>query len=111
VATGGNGCSNTDSVIVEVMLTDVIGVPNAFSPNGDGFNDVLKVLGPGISTMHFMVYNRYGQKVFETSDQASGWDGKLDGKTLDPAVFAWYLEYTLVNGYAGVQKGNVTLIR
>ncbi len=111
VATGGNGCSNTDSVIVEVNLTDVIGVPNAFSPNGDGFNDALKVLGPGISTMHFIVFNRYGQQVFTTDDQKKGWDGKQNGKDVDPGVFGWYLEYTLTNGLTGKQKGNVTVIK
>lgn len=111
IATGANGCSNIDSVIIDVELTDVIGVPNAFSPNGDGYNDFLKVLGPGIESMHLIIYNRYGQLVFETSDQLNGWDGKQNGKNLDPGVFAYYLEYSLKNGLSGLKKGNITLIR
>jgi gliding motility-associated-like protein len=109
--TGGNGCSNVDSVIVEVQLADVIAVPNAFSPNNDGFNDFFKVLGPGIESMNIVVYNRYGQKVFESGSQEKTWDGSYKGKNLDTGVFAWYLEYKLVNGLTGIQKGNVTLIR
>jgi gliding motility-associated-like protein len=111
IATGPNGCTNTDSVLVDVELTDVIALPNAFSPNGDGHNDILRVLGPGVKTMHLIVYNRYGQLVFESNDQAVGWDGKHNGKQVDPGVFAWYLEYSLANGLTGLQKGNVTLIR
>lgn len=110
-AVGGNGCAGIDTVIVEVTLTDVINVPNGFSPNGDGFNDELKVLGPGISSMKFLVYNRYGQEVFSSTDQTKGWDGTHKGKAVDPGVFAWYVEYILVNGITGSKKGNVTLIK
>ncbi len=109
--TGSNGCANVDSVIIHVELTDVIGVPTAFSPNADGNNDAFLVLGPGITKMNLVVYNRYGQKVFESSDQLNTWDGRFKGAQLDPGVFAWYLEYTLSNGMSGKQKGNVTLIR
>lgn len=109
--TGENGCTATDSVLVEVELTDVIAVPNAFSPNGDGHNEMLKVLGPGITSMRFIIYNRYGQLVFESTNQEIGWDGKHNGVNVDPGVFAWYLEYTLSNSSTGILKGNVTLIR
>lgn len=109
--TGTNGCANVDSVFVIVALADVIAVPTAFSPNNDGNNDFFVVLGPGVKKMNLVVYNRYGQLVFESSDQAKGWDGRVKGNQLDPGVFAWYLEYTLTNGLTGKQKGNVTLIR
>ena len=108
---GPNGCPNVDSVIIHVELTDVIAVPNAFSPNNDGFNDFLRVLGPGIKEMHFVIYNRYGQLVFETTKQTEGWDGRQNNKNLDMGVFGWYLEYTLTNGLKAKQKGNVTLMR
>ncbi len=108
---GPNGCANVDSVIINVELTDVIAVPDIFSPNGDGNNDILHVLGPGVKDMNFMIYNRYGQQVFISSRQENGWDGKHKGKQLDPGVFGWYLEYTLTSGLKGQQKGNVTLVR
>ncbi|HYG51245.1 MAG TPA: PKD domain-containing protein, partial [Flavobacteriales bacterium] len=109
--TGSNGCANVDSVIVYVELVDVVMLPNAFSPNNDGFNDFLRVLGPGIVKMDLVVYNRYGQLVFHGTEQEKGWDGTMKGKPLDTGVFAWYLTYELENGLKGVQKGNVTLIR
>jgi gliding motility-associated-like protein len=88
-----------------------IGVPNSFSPNDDSKNDVLFVNGLGITTMVFKVYNRYGQLVFESDDQNIGWDGKVNGEPLNPATFAWTLEYVLVNGQGGKMNGNVTLLK
>ncbi|MCB9224537.1 MAG: gliding motility-associated C-terminal domain-containing protein [Crocinitomicaceae bacterium] len=106
-----NGCSASDSVIVTVFLDEAIGVPNGFSPNGDSNNDVLYVKGSGISSMSFAVYNRYGQKVFETTNPAQGWDGTYKDKPENPGVFVWYLEYTLTDGTSDIMKGNVTLIK
>jgi gliding motility-associated-like protein len=106
-----NGCSATDTVVVSVNIIEGIGVPNAFTPNDDGNNDVLFVMGQGITEMHFVVYNRYGQKVFETTDQTVGWDGTLDGKKFNTGVFVWHLDYTMISGESGTLKGDVTLFR
>ena len=88
-----------------------IGVPNVFSPNGDNFNDQLFVLGQGIQSMKFTIYNRYGQQVFVTTDQQLGWDGTHNGKDINTGVFAWHLDYTLISGESGTLKGNVTVIK
>ncbi|MCB9224680.1 MAG: PKD domain-containing protein [Crocinitomicaceae bacterium] len=106
-----NGCTGNDTVKVLVNFVEAIGVPSAFSPNGDGENDVLYVKGTGITRLKFSVYNKYGQKVFEADNQNIGWDGTFHGKEENAGVFAWMVEYTLVNGTAGVLKGNTTLIR
>ncbi|MBD3636137.1 MAG: PKD domain-containing protein [Crocinitomicaceae bacterium] len=106
-----NGCTGYDSVDVQVNFIEGIDVPSAFSPNGDGNNDVLYVKGIGIETMIFTVYNRYGQKVFESDDQNIGWDGTFRGRDENSGVFTWMLEYNLVNGATGMLKGNTTLIR
>jgi gliding motility-associated-like protein len=106
-----NGCAGTDTVHVYVNFVEAIGVPSAFSPNGDGENDVLYVKGIGITRLQFSVYNRYGEKVFETDNQNIGWDGTFLGRDENSGVFAWQLEYTLVNGRAGILKGNTTLVR
>jgi gliding motility-associated-like protein len=106
-----DGCSAVDSVTVIVGLDEAIGVPNGFSPNNDGNNDVLFVKGSGISSMSFAIYNRYGQKVFETTNPAEGWDGTFNDKPQNPGVFVWYLEYTLTDGTSELMKGNVTLIK
>jgi gliding motility-associated-like protein len=108
------GCTATDNVLIAVTVPIggyAIGVPNSFSPNEDSKNDVLLVNGLGITTMFFKVYNRYGQLVFESDDQSIGWDGKVNGEPLNPATFAWTLEYVLVNGQGGKMNGNVTLLK
>ena len=106
-----NGCSVEDSVFITVNIIEGIEVPNAFSPNGDGDNDVLYVLGQGIFKMKITIYNRYGQLVFESSDQATGWDGTHNGKDANTGVFAYYLEFTMLSGEVNSKKGNITLVR
>ena len=74
-------------------------------------NDILFVKGEGIKNMNFVVYNRYGQQVFQTDSQLIGWDGYFRGVPENPGVFAWYVEYTLLDGTINMKKGNVTLIK
>ena len=106
------GCIVTDDVLVRVDIVLNIGVPSAFSPNGDGSNDFLWVKGKiVIETMNFVIYNRYGQKVFETTDIDEGWDGTHNGSELNHGVFVWYLNTTFIDGTTGEFKGNVTLVR
>lgn len=111
VIVADNGCAVTAQVLVTVVTIEAIGVPSAFSPNGDQVNDILFVEGAGIAKMNFNVYNRYGQKVFESIDQDLGWDGKFNGKEENPGIFAYTLEYVLNNGETGVLKGNITLVK
>lgn len=106
-----NGCSTTDSVVVLVNPKLSIGVPDAFSPNGDGINDVLFVLGEGLQSISFVVFNRYGERIFETNDQQIGWDGTFLNQDENPGVFTWLLFYTTQDGKNGRMKGNTTLIR
>ena len=118
-ATTDEGCSASDAVIIAVNAPSggfTVGVPNTFSPNGDGQNDVLYPRSFGdklISEMTFRVYNRYGQLVFESTDPGEnyGWDGNFKGEPEAPATFAYILEYTLVDGTRGSMNGNVTLVR
>ncbi len=109
--TDPNGCSARDTVYVKVNFIEGIGVPQAFSPNGDGNNDLLVVKGLGIDQMVFKIYNRYGQLVFESTEQTFGWDGTFKGKDENPGVFTWVLEYHLINGTSRIISGNTTLIR
>jgi len=115
VTVSNNGCSLTDTVMVKV-LEFVCGepniyVPNAFTPNGDGENDLLFVRGNNITKLLFRVFDRWGELVFETTNQSIGWDGKFKDRDCDPAVFVWYVEATCEGGDEYFQKGNVTLIR
>ncbi len=108
-------CSVSDTVIVRVFESICgppnIFVPNAFSPNGDGENDVLYVRGSVITDVEFSVFDRWGEKVFETDDISRGWDGLYKGKLAEPAVFVYYLHAVCGDGQTYFEKGNVTLIR
>lgn len=114
----GSGCSATDSVLVEVIANLNLYLPNAFSPNNDGNNDILKLYGDmdRIFTLNLIIFNRWGEKVFEATDAdsaAQGWDGTYMGKLLDPGVFAYQLSVTYKRGIKDPikQKGSITLIR
>jgi gliding motility-associated-like protein len=108
---GANGCVANDSVYIKVVKTSDIYVPNAFSPNGDGHDDYLFVRSNFIQSIYFAVYDRWGEKVFETYNQNTPWDGTYKGQPENNGVFAWYLKATLFNGKEVFEKGNVTLIR
>lgn len=110
--TASNGCSYTDSVVVtvEYPLSEIF-VPNIFSPNGDGENDFLFVYGRYIRDIEFFIYDRWGEKVFETTDKSIGWDGTYKGVQLNNAVFAYYLRVFLNDGQLIELHGNTTLMR
>lgn len=106
-----NGCKATDSVRIFVNFLEALGVPDAFSPNGDGTNDVLYLKGYGLETVTFLLYNKYGEKVFESRAQNIGWDGTFRGRPENPGVFTWVIEYQFINGKSGVLRGTTTLVR
>ena len=109
------GCRTLDSVVVNIKEPicglPVVFVPNAFSPDGDGHNDVLMVNGNNITEMSIAVYNRWGQKVFESMDQNMGWDGTFNGEALPPDVYGFYMQCTCDDGSSQFVKGNITLLR
>ncbi|MCX8080231.1 MAG: gliding motility-associated C-terminal domain-containing protein, partial [Bacteroidia bacterium] len=108
-------CTQTIKVLVEVLPKGceegASFVPNTFSPNGDGINDVLYVRGIKMESIYFAVYNRWGEKVFETYDKSKGWDGNYKGRPADNGVFGWYLKVKCYDGQEHFKKGNVTLVR
>lgn len=107
-----NGCIVYDTVTVNVDMQFNIGVPSAFTPNGDGTNDLLLVRGEiGIESLTFSIYNRYGQEVFFTSEKTEGWDGTHNSNPVNPGVFVYYVKATMLDGTIQELKGNVTLIR
>ncbi|HEY1040228.1 MAG TPA: PKD domain-containing protein, partial [Bacteroidia bacterium] len=116
IATSNIGCkfvldSVTIYVITNLCNEGSVFVPNTFSPNADGTNDVLYVRSNFVTELYFAVYNRWGEMVFETTDIKKGWDGIYKGMKSDPGVFGYYLKYKCNNGEESFRKGNVTLIR
>jgi gliding motility-associated-like protein len=97
-------------VVVNVICGEVF-VPNAFSPNGDGENDQLCVYGNCFKTLRFMIFNRWGENVFDTESTKPCWDGTFRDKPMNSAVFGFYLEGVLYTGEEIKRKGEINLIR
>lgn len=112
-ATTALGCQGSDLINVKVYKVDPdLYVPSAFSPNGDGLNDILKPILLGMKELHyFKVFNRWGKLLYSTSQQNQGWDGKFNGKTQDPATYIWMAEGVNYKGELKQKKGYSILIR
>lgn len=116
--TDSNTCSNSADVLVEVVCkAENYFVPNTFSPNGDGMNDVFYPRGRGLASVQSMkIYNRWGQLLFDrrnfsANDPAMGWNGKVGGKPVPPDVYVYIVEFVCENSQIVPMTGNITLIR
>lgn len=113
-----NGCEGSDVLTLIVNKDRQIYIPNAFSPNGDGTNDVFMIYSDDdvLEIKSFLVFSRWGETVFEyenftPNNPAFGWDGKHRGEVLNPAVFAWFAEVEFIDGQVVLFEGDVTLVR
>ena len=108
-------CYFTDTVYLEDDLSNCSGdlwVPNVFSPNNDFLNDVLFVRGATTAlNFNFMVFNRWGEVIFETDDPYSGWDGTFRNKPMNNGVYVYMVKATLLNGEDVSLNGTITLIK
>jgi len=106
------GCRDTAYVRIGVDYAMHEQIPSAFSPNGDGRNDVFRILGlKHQRLLEFRVFNRWGQEVFSTTDPETGWDGRFRGVMQDPGVYHYLIRVAIPDGDARVYKGDVTLVR
>jgi gliding motility-associated-like protein len=87
-------------------------MPNAFTPNGDGMNDVFRVKYPfPVSNFHFLVTNRWGQTVFETNNIHQGWDGTFKGEPPLAGIYVWVISFTDFNNKSQQLQGTVNLLK
>lgn len=110
------GCRDTVCRGISADVLTGAELPSAFSPNGDGHNDVFYVRGGAIETSSLRVYNRWGQLVFESENAPPnmakyGWDGTYKGKEQEVEAYGWVLNVTFIDGTTAQRKGNVTLLR
>lgn len=111
-ATTPQKCEGTAVINVKVYQGPEIYVPTAFTPGGDGLNDILKAISVGMKEFHyFRIYNRWGQLVFITSNPRIGWDGKINGIPQGSATYVWIAEAVDYKDNLIRRKGTVTLIR
>jgi gliding motility-associated-like protein len=110
--TDENGCTASDNIFIKVFGNPEVYVPNSFTPNGDGKNDVLKPLGFGLKKiLYFKIFNRYGQLVFETNNLGTGWDGIFKGKAQPSGTYTYMVKVINYRDWPVEQKGTVILIR
>jgi len=107
-----DGCEAKDTLLIRVYEHLDVYIPSAFTPNGDGRNDVLHVIAPGLKQLYyFRIYDRWGQPVFETKDLLKGWDGTIKGQLPGTGVYVWIMQGLTYLGNVVERKGTVTLIR
>jgi gliding motility-associated-like protein len=109
--TNADGCVATDDVSIKVVTNFNVFVPKAFTPNGDGINDILKPLPIGIDHLnYFRVYNRYGQEIYSTKELGKGWDGKINGTRQPQGAYVWMVQAVDIFGKVITLKGTTILI-
>lgn len=110
-ATNKFGCSDNFKLPVQPVITELLQIPNAFSPNGDGQNDIFYPKIFGIDNMNLKIFNRFGQLIFESYNPNFGWDGKFKGIPQPIDVYAYTLIVEFADGRRESRKGSITLIR
>jgi gliding motility-associated-like protein len=107
-----NGCKTIDTLTARMFDRADVFLPNMFTPNGDGINDLFKINPVGIQTLnYFRVFNQWGKMIFQTNRLAEGWDGYYDNQLQPLASYNWLLEAIDTKGKLIQKAGTVTLIR
>ena len=115
--TNNYGCVSSDFVHISTFCKSAqVFIPNAFTPDGDGYNDILMVRGKGIHVNYFRIFNRWGEliferKNFEPNDPQFGWDGNIRGIKASPDVFVYTAEVVCDNKVLHTLKGNTSLLK
>jgi gliding motility-associated-like protein len=109
-----NGCTASDTVSVDVIEDHTIFTPNAFSPNDDGNNDYFQLYGnlAGIHSLNIAIFDRWGEKIFESDDVNFRWDGTYKGEKVGPTVVVYVMKITFLDGRdSKLLKGSITVVR
>lgn len=111
LVTYSNGCKAEAVSTINIEGYPPVFIPNSFTPNGDGNNDVFYVYGRDIKNIGIKLFDRWGEKVFESLSQFEGWDGSFSGRVASEGVYVYAAEITYLDGKKTQMKGSVTLIR
>jgi gliding motility-associated-like protein len=115
----GNGCSASDDILIEVLANRDVYIPNTFTPDDSGYNDLFTVYGSGqvSNVLEMKVFDRWGELIYDApagfpvNEPGYGWDGYFKGKKMNPAVFIYYIQVQFIDGQVKEYKGDVTLVR
>ncbi|RQO30540.1 hypothetical protein DBR32_13330 [Taibaiella sp. KBW10] len=110
-ATNDFNCSDKICKTLQATIYPVVDIPTGFSPNADGKNDILRIRGYGIEKVNLQIFNRWGEKVFETNQVDKGWDGTYKGVLQEMDTYGYILTADFIDGTSAKKQGNVTLVR
>ena len=109
--TDAGGCTVTGTVTVNVKSDKPVFIPNVFTPNGDSQNELFQIYANGTVYFHMSVFNRWGEKVFETNNINEGWNGKYQGQESYAGVYTYVVEVNFLDSESRKYSGSVTLLR
>jgi len=109
--TYNNGCTVVDTAYIQALSFNLLGVPDAFSPNGDNANDTFKILATSVKEFRLAIYNRWGGLLFETTDINSGWDGTYMGNLQPAGEYLFFFTLTYLNDKTVSKEGTLMLFR
>ena len=105
-------CIDTAQVTVALKTSEEdVWIPNTFTPDNNGLNDVFKVYGNGIDKLELTIWNQWGEKIFTTKDKSDGWNGMVNGNLQPNGVYAYVAKVTLMSGKEVMKKGMLNLVR
>jgi gliding motility-associated-like protein len=105
------GCKAIDEVCIEVTNEYNLYIPNVFTPNFDGINDVFKVHGTGITQMELIIFDRWGEELYSTADPDKGWDGTYNGRLSKNDSYVYLVKFTTLGGKKHTKTGHVSLLK
>jgi gliding motility-associated-like protein len=112
---GATACQTSSNATLTASSNNPMGnnlyVPNTFTPNGDGKNDIFYAYGSAVAKFNLRVYNQWGEFIFESQDLGRGWDGTYRGSLQPNGVYVYYIDVTFNDGTSKIVKGTITLLR
>ncbi|HUM45737.1 MAG TPA: gliding motility-associated C-terminal domain-containing protein [Chitinophagales bacterium] len=105
-----NGCILLDSVVIEES-PNILAIPNVFTPNGDGLNDLFQPNLLNVNALEMRIFNRWGKMVYQSNDPDSGWDGKANSADAELGIYVYYMQASFLDGSVVDQSGSVILLR
>lgn len=108
---GNVSCQASASLVVIVEPHKPIFIPNSFSPNGDGNNDLFQIFGEGIKFFELKIFNRWGEKIYESNNHLQGWDGTYKGKPQEPQVLVYLIDVVYLDDYTDHKMGSLTIVK
>jgi gliding motility-associated-like protein len=109
--TTDNGCTETYTKTLSVTLPDNLFIPTGFTPNNDGNNDLFRVRGHNILFADMSIYNQWGQRIWYSPKEMTGWDGTANGQKVPMGSYAYVIEIHFDSGKKEIHRGNINLIR